>query len=576
MPTAKMPIPNSDYTVARNAIMSVVQDLKEYTYMGDDVKILFPNDGAVVPTQGSAITDMSRRPTYLTKKVLHVEVEEDTDPESMLNVHIHSKNNVPIFGDIDVELLMTPIYFRHNVTLTIDFRSDSRSEVVNWRNGLKTRLAAGAQFGLLHTLQFSFHIPNAYFELLKHIHEIKERNYPTNESFVDYFKRNSIDRVTTIHDPHGAFKNIVIQESQSRVQGVYEISEVPEKPERSAESGTYVSRLTYKFHYMKPEYMFIRYPVSAFNELIDEKYVKHHNLDKNYFTRPQSGNKHVTDYRFFEYQEQIGTGDETIGFVRYPYYDDKKLKETFNGYKSYASFLVSIADDKKNLLNLKQLGDLAMNEHILEFIKDVEWQYIGKPYESVLSIYLHKNDDMISYSDIEVTPSLDINSVRELDIRDEHRVVFDIIWDWTLLPRAAIDRLLGYPKAFEWVLRAINRAILNVLGNVSFSESSDPRRKRQFDIHDFDIAIDILLGKSPSDDFTGNRIFGKDSILREADPNYTENNQFNYGGSNGYGNYSNVFDKNSISNKLIKEHIEKAKRMKTVHATAIIAYNQQR
>ena len=194
MPLTKVPIPNSDYTVARNAVMSVVQDLKAYTYMGDDVNIMFPNDSELIPTKGSSIHDKNRKVEYLTKKVLHLEVQEDTDPEYMLNVHTTVNNNAPVFQDLEAELTVTPIYFKHSVTLTVKFRSDSRMEVVNWRNGIKTRLASGGQFGLHHTHQINYGVPEGNLSIIKEIHDIKERNYPTGENFKDYYTRLSSKR----------------------------------------------------------------------------------------------------------------------------------------------------------------------------------------------------------------------------------------------------------------------------------------------------------------------------------------------------------------------------------------------
>ena len=549
MPLLKVPIPDSDYTVSRNAIMSVVNNLIDYTRMGNDVNVLFPNDSEVVPTKGSTMHDENRKVEYLTKDVLHLEVQEDTDPEFMLNVHTTVNNNAPIFQDTEAEFTITPIYFKHSVTLTVRFRSNSRTEVVNWRNGLKTRLASGGQFGLLHTLQFNFGIPEGVLTLMKEIQEIKERNYPTNENFKDYFTRLASKRVTAVHDPPGAFRSLVVQESQTRVLGIYDFNDLPEKPQKDIDTATYTAEFIYKFSYSKPEFIAVQYPVSVFNELLPEKYVTFNNVDTSYRSRNTVANFNVYNFNKFEMQEQIKTSDEIIGFVRYPEYDDKKLMETFLGYRSFASFLVSLDANKKDLLNLSELGDYLFNDDVMEFIREVEWKYMTNPYKSIFSISLQKDNKILSYHNVIIDKDLNISCRLPLDIRHQHRVVFDICTQWYLLDRDAIDRLLKYPKAFACILDGLNKIVKSYVDNIR-----DYQNKRDYTADDFDIAIAIMLDRASQD--TSDFNIGTGNI--EYDP---------YGISRTQGN--NIFDR--ISPDLLNDLKLRARKMKTVFATSIIA-----
>lgn len=493
MPTLRAPIPNSEYTVSREAIMSVVHDLKRYTYMGDDVQVLFPNSSGLVPTKGSTIDDKNKAAAYLTTKILHLEVEEDTDPDFMLNVHVRSGNNSPIFADPEHKIIMTPVYFRQNVTLTVKFRSDSRSEVINWRNGIKTRLADGAQFGLLHTLHFNFHIPSVFQNLIKDVYDIRENNVPTGETFPQYFKRCSSDRITSIHDPHGAFQSLTVQESQSRVLGIYDLTDIPEKAAKDDDNGTWTCTLTYKFHYMKPEYMFIRYPVIVYGELLPEKYVEHQNFENDYRHRPQSANSNVATFTKFEYQNQLPRAKDAIGYVRYPYYDDIEIKNTFLGYKTVGSFLVGIGDDKRTLLNLKELGDFAISASVMEFIEKGEWRYIGTPYKSMIVVWLLRNDEIVSYENITITEDLDVKCNFDLSIKDEHRVIVDVVWDWQTLNRDIIERTLNSPNAFAVILEGINKVIKNLVDLTMYRDvNHGDIYKAGYEKDDFDIAIAIL------------------------------------------------------------------------------------
>lgn len=549
MPLTKVPIPNSDYTVARNAVMSVVQDLKAYTYMGDDVNIMFPNDSELIPTKGSSIHDKSRKVEYLTKKVLHLEVQEDTDPEYMLNVHTTVNNNAPVFQDLEAELTVTPIYFKHSVTLTVKFRSDSRMEVVNWRNGIKTRLASGGQFGLLHTLQFNYGVPEGILSFIKEIHDIKERNYPTGENFKDYYTRLSSKRLTAVHDPSGAFRSLALQESQTRVLGIYEFTDIPEKPQKDVDSATYTAEFIYKFSYSKPEFIVVQYPVSVFNELLPEKYVAFNNIDTSYRNRDTVANMNVYNFRKFEMQEQVQTNDEVVGFVRYPEYDDKKLLPTFLGYKSFSSFLVSLDTNKMDLLNLNQLGDYNFNEDVMEFIREVEWPYMTNPYKSIFSISLQKDKKILSYHNVLIDKDLNISCRLPLDLRHQHRVVFDICTQWYMLDREAIERLLKYPKAFAWILAAINRVVKSYVDDIK-----DYQNKKDYTPDDFDIAVAIMLDRAKWD-----------VALDHIGTTGVDYNPYSPTGTQG----NSIFDR--VSPELLDKLAKTAVKMRTVFATAIIA-----
>ena len=557
MALAKAPIPNSDYSVSRSCVMKVIDDLKRYTFMGDDVNILFPNDSQVVPTKGSTIHDTNRKVEYLTTDTIHVEVEEDTDPEYMLNIHTDGTNRAPVFYDREIDLRLHPIYYRHNVTLNIRYRSDSRSKAVNWRNSIKTRLASGAQFGLGHTLEFMFDIPKVLYNVMEHIHEIKERVVPTGEEFLDYFKRNSSKRLTSIHDPHGKFISLVYQESQTRVVGIYDLSEIPEKNEKDSDTSTYVATLTYKFHYMKPEYMTLKYPISVYNELIDEKYTAHLGKEAEYKLAQLAAVNNVALFNKFEMQGSYKTKDEVMGFARYPTFDDVELNKTFQGYKSIASFLISLDEDKKHLLNLKELGDFNIQKDVLKFIEEVEYKYMTFPYKSIFAISIQMDDKIFSFDNLILDDKLDLYAARELNIKKQYRVVIDICYQWYMLDRDAIDRLLRYPEAFEWILGAINAALKDNLEDIWNYIKDEPwYAKNHYTRADFNREIAILLDKASDESF------------------YQGNNQGNniFGNSSSLTNGSNILGYTDLTNKLLNLIRSTMRKTKTVFATSIIAY----
>jgi hypothetical protein len=163
----------------------------------------------------------------------------------------------------------------------------------------------------------------------------------------------------------------------------------------------------------------------------------------------------------FETDTVMNGAVNTNYVLRLPDYDDFRLNQFHAGTGSVFIALCEVDQDKKTLCNLRELGDVALDEDILKFIQDSEYPYLSKLYQSILHVDLYRNEFLTDIRTLTVNSQLDISAVQPLDFRNQHRIRFSIVCDLTLLSKSAIDRLKLYPKAFVKIIAAINELLKN-------------------------------------------------------------------------------------------------------------------
>jgi hypothetical protein len=112
-----------------------------------------------------------------------------------------------------------------------------------------------------------------------------------------------------------------------------------------------------------------------------------------------------------------------------------------------------------SLFNMGELGDVMIDEDILEFIREVEYKWMNRPYESFLGMNVYRGNNLMHPSTISCTQGLDIVPNEDFNLREIYRVRLNLVVDPTLLPFAAIERLNRYPKALVKIVAAINEAL---------------------------------------------------------------------------------------------------------------------
>ena len=104
---------------------------------------------------------------------------------------------------------------------------------------------------------------------------------------------------------------------------------------------------------------------------------------------------------------------------------------------------------------IASLDELNIDTQILEFISKYETSFITKPYKSIFHVSAFRWNRLIDYRDITVGKDLKIRTFKDMDLRDNHRVMFSLVHDIQSLDNAALQRLTMAPEVMVKVFASL-------------------------------------------------------------------------------------------------------------------------
>ncbi len=281
-----------------------------------------------------------------------------------------------------------------------------------------------------------------------------EVNNDYGEQFEEYFLSYASPALTQISRMNGRSPAYTLQETATRILGMFDFTGTMERSEKDSEGSTFSIEFAYKFTYEKPANQVLKFPVAIHNQLVDRRLVEHDTVDlsKKKKTFYSSSIKHMREWEVDNILDQLVLHDK---YVRVPSYDDIIYDNCVSGTRTLFSAICSVDDnDPKHLLNLNDLGNYLFNEEILQFIKDEEWQYIYKPYQSFLHISHYRNSFLSHHESATVDKDLNFNTVTDLNKRVINRVRLSIAKNILDVDHRAIQRMLKYPEILKKLVLA--------------------------------------------------------------------------------------------------------------------------
>ena len=123
MPNISLPIEDIHDSVERPVVFSIVREVLELTELSDKTPISFYDDEGKSAQLGSLInSDPNRVNKWPFDERVRIEVEEDFDPASMLTIHTQQPENIPIFLDDTLGIVIKPIYSPTKVVINFNYR----------------------------------------------------------------------------------------------------------------------------------------------------------------------------------------------------------------------------------------------------------------------------------------------------------------------------------------------------------------------------------------------------------------------------------------------------------------------
>jgi hypothetical protein len=433
--------------------------VQQITKIDDKTKIFYPGDSQRMQQPGSNIDDKNRDAQMQSNKILFIEVEEDYNLESLSSTAVNYIEHLPIFNDDVLHVTIRPIYVSTAITINFKFRTQSKAEALRWRDDIRVRVSSLRDINL-HNLTYHYLLPRPFDALLREIYSLRETVAGYGDTYEEYIISNATDRLTAIGDLANKETRLAVSETQARVVGIFGFDGVPERPERDDTSGTWTINFSYKFTYERPAACSIRYPVIVHNQLLPEAYTDYVKDVNDPDNRDNSFPLSLKALNYFEATTQYKRHLNPNPVINIPSFDQFSPDTIIPGSATAFYVLCTFDESVPNLLvNLKELGDIILDEDIMAFLLESEVPYITKTYRSILHLDMYHGGCLQSDGCITCDTDGNVLLAGTPNLRLEHRVRLSIIADTAMLTKEALERLRGYPRALAKILIATNESL---------------------------------------------------------------------------------------------------------------------
>ena len=457
----RLPIRGIYESITRPVSLSILKDIKDVLYLNPDIRTKLYNQIEDFHTMYQS------GPLGLTENAPKLEeikfsVVEETNTDTLITTSTNYIDYKPILHDKDVNAYIKPIYVESIIKFSIKYKSRSKSNVTNFINMLRLSVAE-TNFLKFHNIEYMFYLHPEILELFLDISRLKHNVTKDNTTYEDYLIKHSDGRLSIVGglDGNVSNMNIVAKEKQRDVMGYFESDIIEVKEEYDSNENIWIADFTYTLKYNKPTALVIGYPILIYNQLLPEKYiVMQDNLGDsgklNYqttYTNNWFSPFHNTNVLNKELNKLNFKGK----FLNIPSFDSFIPKVNIPYYVAVFSVLVSISeDDRRSLLNLKDLMDYQLNQDIINCLLNGEWKYISKRYKSVFYLTLYENDKLMPDGILDIDADLNVFATIDLDLTKTYRVVFNILTDLSAGDKAILDRMKHCTKIYGTMLQALS------------------------------------------------------------------------------------------------------------------------
>jgi hypothetical protein len=455
MPQIQWPISDLDQTVTRPVVVDMIQEMKKFTDIPDEVPLFYPGPSGKTFQPGSSLekdgkTNQVRGSFY---NQLSIEVDEQYEHDSFLTTPVEHPEHLFVFRDDYLNLYIKPAYSAIDVTINLKFRARDKTTAERWRDQLKMKIGRGHLVNL-HDVTYSYFIPPAMLAILQEIHRLRENVAGYGEDWSTYFEKTVTGKFSIVTDQAGKNQAYTISETQMRVQGFWDFDGAPEKGGHEDGGETWTIAAAYKFRYHRPEVCYMKYPLMVHNQLLDQKW------------RPTGTNYEVEKqervyqwstgaFRHFEKNYELDKIAKYEG-VFVPDFDEWMPDQVWPFTRRLISIMLQI--NTANPTYLAKLPDdmdpYTMEPEVLAFMYK-EAPYLMTPRNSIFNVALYQGTTLLPTTSATVDAQLNVISTFQPDLRQDYHVRLSVFYDINQLTPDAKRRLQencgAAIKIFDWI-----------------------------------------------------------------------------------------------------------------------------
>lgn len=463
MPQIKRPIPESVQSVVRPIALGVVQDiLVDRLGLPIDMVINFPGPSETVAQATGLISNKLEQVRLPTTDKIFLDISErPIDFLTNGNVVDHPEH-IPLFLNQELEVEMRPIYVSMEMRLTIRYRAKNKTDAKRWYDYMLTKLPI-KEDTWLHTLKYSFGVPEAFMVILKEIYRLTELQAPNGDTWETFSNKWFNPRFGILTDQVGKNEYRAFSDTQDRCLGFFDIGLEPDFGNKKDESDVWEVEIPYVLRYEKPVDVHFTYPIVIHNTVLSTKFrdsVGFERLQDKQSSRTWS----MTHLKSFEAMENVGRPYNDNPGRYFPLFDEFRPRMVPpNTIRVFTTLVLQVDDetsaDPLFLMNLLDLEDdsfgLVFSDCIKLYLKE-ETSYLTKYGQSGLHLTLFRNRNPMSGDFIEVDADMNVRLTKPLSKRAYYHLRLSILTDLTHLSEDAQLRLRKKRCALENILDYIS------------------------------------------------------------------------------------------------------------------------
>lgn len=458
MPRISRPLKDIEETVSRPIIYQITQDLKDIMGFDNEAVVIYGGKRNNVAVANATISNENdRNIKFQQNNMFFIEVKESYSREDINYVHGDTYVERALFSDPSLGISLRPVYLKSKVEMNVVYRSQSETEIRQCYAQLYETASRGRTTNL-HYVTYTYPFSAEFIVLLDHLYSLREGVAGYGEDFLTYFRKHSRESLSISATQTGTNRTLVVTEKQKRIEAEFDFVGIPEEPSYNKERGNWEISFNYSFSYQRIDKEIIEYPISVHNQIIDSRFL-------DYLTSVYDPNATASSANHdLGALEKFGMGyliesRPVQPYIQIPIYDDFSVpgKGPYNTMTVMVA-LVSVEDDKRTLLDLKDLGDYDIDPDILAFIKK-ERTYVTKIHHSLINISLYINNELQPPEALVVTEDLLVKATKDLDFRKQHRIRVSVMAEIQGVLYDALVRLRSTPSAFVKVISIMNELI---------------------------------------------------------------------------------------------------------------------
>lgn len=432
MYNVRLDIKSVEETITRPVINIVVSDIVALLGATNSARVIIgDNDTIDIEKTSSGIVSDRASPRPETVRVTYT---ERTVSETDNSFAIVSGAFNPIYEDPDIHTKATPILQKRKLLMTLTYNNISKSGLNTILNRLRLSALSGSR-NEYHDIEYHYELPGTLINLLMEFNT-KKGNYSTPMDFDEYLDSTCDDRLDVTNSHTGDLNKVipVMREKQLGVLGTVLTDLHSLEKEYDEDTGYWSFELEYELEYEKPVQILVGYPLTIYNQIVDER---HRPAAK----RPRRGTGVRQPSGAIEelalqdkLAERVSRGKE---YLTVPDEDNITLQPISSYLRLFSVYCIMSPDSLSDLFYIDEIPGIKFKPNILKLL-ELEAPYLGDTFNGLFTFLLYDHEDRVYENKIIVTPvteildgvstlRLKLTTTTPLTMTGEYRVVCSML-----------------------------------------------------------------------------------------------------------------------------------------------------